>query len=147
MANTPRLGLRLLEATDVANYELINAVLQMIDELVAKQDSLAGEAGHTHSGADGNGPKIAYANLTGTPASLPANGGNADMVDGKHASDFAQASHSHNAATTSAAGFLSAADKTALDLLASRVDQALKTTSNPTFNIVTANKVIGAVYA
>ena len=30
------------------------------------------------------------------PDSLPANGGNADTVDGKHASDFAPASHSHN---------------------------------------------------
>ena len=29
------------------------------------------------------------------PASLPANGGNADTVDGKHASDFASANHSH----------------------------------------------------
>ena len=30
------------------------------------------------------------------PASLPANGGNADTVDNKHASDFAPASHSHS---------------------------------------------------
>lgn len=30
------------------------------------------------------------------PSSLPANGGNADTVDGKHASDFATASHSHS---------------------------------------------------
>lgn len=29
------------------------------------------------------------------PSSLPANGGNADTVDGKHASDFATANHSH----------------------------------------------------
>jgi len=29
------------------------------------------------------------------PASLPANGGNADTVDGKHASEFAPTSHSH----------------------------------------------------
>lgn len=29
------------------------------------------------------------------PSSLPANGGNADTVDGKHASDFATAGHSH----------------------------------------------------
>lgn len=32
------------------------------------------------------------------PASLPANGGNADTVDNKHASDFAAASHTHTAA-------------------------------------------------
>lgn len=30
------------------------------------------------------------------PASLPANGGNADTVDNKHASDFATAAHSHS---------------------------------------------------
>lgn len=30
------------------------------------------------------------------PASLPADGGNADTVDGKHASDFALASHNHS---------------------------------------------------
>lgn len=30
------------------------------------------------------------------PASLPANGGNADTVDNKHASDFAAADHSHS---------------------------------------------------
>lgn len=95
------------------------------------------------------------------PTSLPANGGNADTVDNKHASDFASAnhnhdgdyadashthaqseisgletalngkastshthsnyastSHTHSAATTSAAGFMSAADKTKLDGIA-----------------------------
>lgn len=30
------------------------------------------------------------------PTSLPANGGNADTLDGKHASDFAVSSHTHN---------------------------------------------------
>ncbi len=241
MANTPRLGIRLLEATDVANFELINTILQLIDSLVAKQEALAAATGHTHNGTDGNGPKIPYANvtggpaslpaaggdsdtvdgkhasdfplvehshsgaagqgpkipyanLTGAPASLPANGGNADTVDnlhaadlagighthsgaagqgskipydnltgtptalpasggdsdtvdGKHASDFATAGHAHSAATQALAGFLSATDKAALDTLVSRVDQALKSTSSPTFNVVTANRVIGAVYA
>lgn len=44
---------------------------------------------HTHS----------YNDLTDKPViptSLPANGGNADTVDGKHASDFAASSHTHN---------------------------------------------------
>ena len=35
------------------------------------------------------------------PASLPANGGNADTVDNKHASDFAAAAHTHNYCTLS----------------------------------------------
>jgi len=34
--------------------------------------------------------------IPAVPASLPANGGNADTVDGKHANDFATATHNHN---------------------------------------------------
>lgn len=37
-----------------------------------------------------------YSDLEGKPTSLPANGGNADTVDNKHASDFATASHTHS---------------------------------------------------
>ena len=42
---------------------------------------------------------------------------------------------------------MSANDKKALDTVAGRVDQDLKATASPTFNVVTASKVIGAVYA
>ena len=55
---------------------------------------------HTHDYA-ASGHTHAYADLTGKPtiptipSSLPANGGNADTVDGKHAADFATAGHSH----------------------------------------------------
>ena len=41
-----------------------------------------GVSGHTHTKSD----------ITDFPTRLPANGGNADTVDGKHASDFASAS-------------------------------------------------------
>lgn len=37
------------------------------------------------------------------PTSLPANGGNADTVDGKHAADFATSGHTHTAAQVGAA--------------------------------------------
>lgn len=37
--------------------------------------TLFGVSGHSHDGTAGQGPKIAYSNITGTPASLPANGG------------------------------------------------------------------------
>lgn len=37
-----------------------------------------------------------YNDLEDKPTSLPANGGNADTVDNKHASDFATASHTHS---------------------------------------------------
>ncbi len=46
----------------------------------------AAAASHGHS----------YNDLSDKPTSLPANGGNADTVDGKHASDFATAGHTHN---------------------------------------------------
>lgn len=65
----------------------------------------------------------------------------------------AATSHSHNAATTSAAGFMSAADKTNLNTVVGRVNQSLNTTNSPTFasitatGTITANKVVGAVYA
>ena len=39
----------------------------------------------------------------------------ADLLDGIHASGFSLSSHTHTAATTSAAGFLSASDKAKLD--------------------------------
>jgi len=146
MATTPRLGLRLLEATDVANFELINQMLTTLDAIVVKLESLAAVGGHNHAGADGSGPKIPYANLTGAPASLPANGGDADTVDGKHASDFSAYGHVHPNATTSFAGYMSETDKSKLDTVSGRVDQSLLTTSSPTFNVVTAAKVIGAVY-
>ena len=45
---------------------------------------------HTHSYNDlSDKPSI--------PTTLPANGGNSDTVDGKHASDFAMATHKHSA--------------------------------------------------
>lgn len=146
MPNTERLGLRLFESTDVANYELINDVLEALDAIAVTLDTLANSGGHAHSGVDGDGPKVPYANVTGTPASLPANGGNADTVDGKHAADLALVGHGHAAATAEADGFLAAADKSALNTVVSRVNQSLLTTSSPTFNVVTAAKVIGAVY-
>lgn len=39
---------------------------------------------------------LSWANIQGKPSSLPANGGNADTVDNKHASDFATADHTHS---------------------------------------------------
>lgn len=39
----------------------------------------------------------------------------ADLLDGQHASAFASVSHTHSNATTTAAGFMSAADKSKLD--------------------------------
>jgi hypothetical protein len=49
----------------------------------------------------------------------PGSNLDADTVDGKHAADFALASHSHPNATPSSAGFMSAADKAKLDSIES----------------------------
>lgn len=51
-----------------------------------------GVTGHTHLEYATVDHVHSYNNLTERPTSLPANGGNADTVDGKHASDFASAS-------------------------------------------------------
>ena len=67
--------------------------------------------------------------LTGLPAgnasgNIPKSNGivntnlNADLLDGHEATDFAIASHTHSAATTSTAGFMSAVDKTKMDGIA-----------------------------
>lgn len=45
-------------------------------------EDVAGVSGHTHKTSD----------ITDFPSSLPANGGNADTLDGKHADEFAAAS-------------------------------------------------------
>ena len=66
----------------------------------------AAPASHTHDYA-ASGHTHAYSELTGKPtiptipASLPANGGNADTVGGMSSTDFATASHTHSGFATS----------------------------------------------
>lgn len=84
------------------------------------------------------------------PQGIPGSGGDADTLDGHAASYFATADHTHNAATQSAAGFMSATDKTRLDAMTgngTHTAQDVGSGSSPTFNIVNATKIIGAVYA
>ena len=54
-------------------------------EINTKLDAKANTS-HTHTKSQ----------ITDFPTSLPANGGNADTVDGKHASDFASSTHNHD---------------------------------------------------
>lgn len=74
---------------------------------------------HNHNLADL--AEKSYNSLTDTPASLPADGGNSDTVDGKHASDFTPIEHvgtggaSHANATATVSGFMSPSDKVKLD--------------------------------
>lgn len=62
-------------------------------------------------------------------------------------SSIVSEAHTHDNATQSKAGFMSAADKKALDGFATKLGQDVGTTANVTFKTVTADKVIGAVYA
>lgn len=55
--------------------------IKFLLEFVKSKLSGKSDSGHTHSKAD----------ITDFPASLPANGGNADTVDGLHADDFVSA--------------------------------------------------------
>lgn len=74
---------------------------------------------HTHDKSDvglGNVDNTADANKR---VAYAASAGDAETVDGKHAAAFAASSHTHSAATQSAAGLMSAADKKKLDGVAS----------------------------
>lgn len=74
---------------------------------------------------------------------LPADiTGNAATLGGHAASYFAQAGHGHGNASSSAAGFMSAADKSAHDTLVGRVNQGVKSTDSPTFAGLTVNGYI-----
>lgn len=61
----------------------------------ATQTALNGKSDKAH--------KHKTADISDMPTALPADGGNADTVDGKHASDFAASIHTHTAADVGAA--------------------------------------------
>lgn len=61
MKQTPNLGLNKPEGTDVVNIDDLNANMDVLDAKL-------GTSGHNHNGTAGQGPKIAYGNITGTPA-------------------------------------------------------------------------------
>lgn len=68
----------------------------------------------------------------------------AELLDGTRVKAPAQ-THTHANATSGAAGFMSAEDKTALDGMAGKIDQDVKTTGTPTFATVTVGSLtIGA---
>lgn len=61
----------------------------------ATQTALNGKSDKAH--------KHKTADISDMPSALPADGGNADTVDGKHANDFAASNHTHTAADIGAA--------------------------------------------
>ncbi len=61
-------------------------------------------------------------------------------------SSIVQEAHTHDPATPTKDGFMSAVDKRALDKLVAYVTQDVSTNASPTFKTVTADKIVGAVY-
>ena len=88
--------------TPEVGYGDYTTSVSLQDKLDDIDATVAGKANATHNQSASTITGLAtvatsglYADLEGSPTSLPANGGNADTVDNKHASDFATASHTH----------------------------------------------------
>ena len=73
MTETTNLRLKKPDSTDFYNVEDFNDNADIIDA------AMSGKADRSE-----------------IPTSLPADGGNADTIDGKHAADFAEANHTHD---------------------------------------------------
>lgn len=91
-----------------ANYATTEQVEAAIDEAVGDiaipavpVQSVNGKTGAVNLTASDVGALPDTTVIPTIPSSLPANGGNADTVDGKHASEFASATHSHDYAASS----------------------------------------------
>ncbi|MHC1750788.1 MAG: hypothetical protein AB9856_21145 [Cellulosilyticaceae bacterium] len=103
MKNTTNYAIKKPEGTDIVDIDIINANMDVIDTQLKKQnqqmDDLSGKvqdidvswkgikdkptafppAQHNHDRSE----------INNFPSSLPASGGNADTLDGKHANEFA----------------------------------------------------------
>ena len=104
-----------------------------------------GDLSWSNNGGLANPPTINIKGPAGSGGG-PAEGGNADTLQGHAASYFATATHDHEDATQSKHGFLSINDKVALDTLKGSGAQDVGTGASPTFGTVTADAVVGAVY-
>ena len=104
-----------------------------------------GDLSWSNNGGLANPPTVNIKGPAGSGGG-PAEGGNADTLQGHDASYFATATHDHEDATQSKHGFLSINDKVALDTLKGSGAQDVGTGASPTFGTVTADAVVGAVY-
>lgn len=76
--------------------------LNTIESNISTLETNKANSNHTHTGYATSTHTHSYNDLDDKPTiptTLPANGGNADTVDGKHASDFADATHTHTEIT------------------------------------------------
>ena len=128
MTQTKNLGLNKPDGTDFYDVGDFNTNADIIDRAIGDMSKeLEGKADTDHTHTPGSigaatsdqGAKADSAvqtikingvvqtksagvvNLPAYPAKLPADGGNADTVDGKHAADFAAANHTHSYAAAS----------------------------------------------
>lgn len=100
----------------------------------------------SNNGGVANPPPVSIKGPKGDVGS----GGDADTLENHPASYFATADHSHDTATHDDAGFMSTRDKTILDTMTDNdtfLPQNVGVNASPMFNVVTASKIIGAVYA
>lgn len=87
-----RVDLEEHDNSKTAHAPLIAWVQSLFDSLKLTWDSITGKpdtfppSSHGHKASE----------ITGLPTSLPANGGNADTVDGYHATSFSMTGHNHN---------------------------------------------------
>ena len=100
--------------------------------------------GHTHSASDITSGTLAIARIpTGTTSSTVALGNHVHL-------GYASTVHTHSAATTSTAGFMSAADKTKLDGITANADSvsvSRNLTSGTQIASITINGTATALYA
>ncbi|WP_036691596.1 hypothetical protein [Paenibacillus tyrfis] len=89
----------------------------MIQDGAVTTAKLAADAKAPFAGTADSASAVAWANVSGKPATFPP-------TIGTTAATAAAGNHTHAAATTSAAGFLSAADKTKLDGIAANAVNA-----------------------
>lgn len=103
--DSPQTEITLAQLGITASAEELNYTKGITSNIQEQLNNKASEK-HTHSTDDVTGlsdvaKSGAYKDLIGAPEipvipeALPANGGNADTIDGKHASDFAEANHEH----------------------------------------------------
>ena len=111
-----------IDARMKSNATQISDLKEQVDGLDVSWDGITGKpptfppSTHSHAYADITGKPSTFppsthmhtkAQITDFPTNLPANGGNADTVDGKHASDFASSTHNHDSAYASKQGVYS----------------------------------------
>jgi hypothetical protein len=106
--------------------------------------SLAGDLSWTNLGGLSNPPTT---NIRGPKGDTGAPGSSdATTLGGYAPSAFSLTGHTHDNATESVAGFMSATDKSNMTTMIGAGAQAVGVGSSPTFGTVTADVVIGAVY-